>query len=213
MGAMGSIGGSGEDVAVDETMSVSISAGGMYALKPWYAERLAGIRTLLVRQGVSPNVLSVAGITFGALAGVCLWWVPQGWAALMVAPLLAARLAAANLDGAVARDSDRQTPAGSVLNEVGDRAAELAVLAGCLALAPGWLVLLTMLAASTPSWIALACAAAGLERPNGGPVGKTERCLLLGVLAAVPGSATVLLVVITVGSVLTAVLRAVRMWR
>src|SRR5690625_6023213 len=110
-------------------MSVSISAAGMYALKPWYAERLAGVRALLVRQEVSPNVLSVAGIVFGAFAGVCLWWVPQGLAALMVAPLLAARLAAANLDGAVARESGRQTHAGSVLSEIGDRAAELAVLA------------------------------------------------------------------------------------
>lgn len=194
-------------------MSVSISAAGMYALKPWYAERLAGVRALLVRHRVSPNVLSVAGIVFGALAGLCLWLVPVGWAGLMVAPLLAARLAAANLDGAVAREAGRQTRAGSVLNEVGDRVAELAVLAGCLALAPSWLVLLTMLAASAPSWIALAGSADGVKRPNGGPVGKTERCLLLSVVAAVPGSATVLLVVIAVGSALTAVLRAVRMLR
>ena len=79
----------------------------------------------------------------------------------------------------------RATPFGSVLNEVGDRAAELAALAGCLAFAPAALVLAAALAATLPSWVALAGAAAGLERIQGGPVGKTERCLLLALLAAV----------------------------
>jgi CDP-diacylglycerol--glycerol-3-phosphate 3-phosphatidyltransferase len=94
-----------------------------------------------------------------------------------------------------------------VCNELGDRAAELAVLAGCFALAPGWLVVTAMLAASAPSWVALAGVAAGATRINGGPVGKTERCLLLVVLAAVPAHAGTVLVVIAAGSALTAALR------
>lgn len=181
---------------------------GLYALKPWYAVRLEGLRDWLIRHQVSPNAVSLAGIGCGAVAGAALATMPPGWAGLAVGPLLAARLAAANLDGALARETHSQSRRGALLNEVGDRAAELAVLAGCFALAPAWIVLLTMLAASAPSWVSLAGAAAGSGRINAGPVGKTERCLLLTVLAAVPGSATVLLVAMAAGSAITAALRA-----
>jgi CDP-diacylglycerol--glycerol-3-phosphate 3-phosphatidyltransferase len=126
---------------------------------------------------------------------------------VLVATLLALRLAAANLDGALARDTGRGTRFGAVVNELGDRGADLAALAGCFALAPPWLVLLTMLAATAPSWVALAGAAAGATRINGGPVGKTERCLLLVLIAAAPAYAVPLLTALTAGSLLTSALR------
>jgi CDP-diacylglycerol---glycerol-3-phosphate 3-phosphatidyltransferase len=181
---------------------------GLYALKPWYADALSGLRGRLRDAGVSPDAVTAAGVGFGALAGVVLATVPSSpLAAVLVGLLLVARLAAANLDGALARESGRSTRWGAVVNELGDRAAELAVLAGCFALAPGWLVVTAMLAASAPSWVAMAGAAAGAARINGGPVGKTERCLLLVVLAAVPAHAVVVLLVIAAGSALTALLR------
>src|SRR5215831_17946728 len=99
---------------------------GLYICKSWYADRLAPVRQGLVAANVPPTVITTAGIFFGAGAGV----------GLAVAALLAARLACANLDGGVARDGDRATPFGSVLNELGDRAAELAALGGCLVFAP-----------------------------------------------------------------------------
>jgi CDP-diacylglycerol---glycerol-3-phosphate 3-phosphatidyltransferase len=180
----------------------------LYALKPWYGERLAGIRRHLAVRGVAPGAVTAAGVGFGALAGLALATMRSPLvAAVLVAALLALRLAAANLDGAVARETGTSTRWGAVVNELGDRGAELAVLAGCFALAPPWLVLLAMLAASAPSWVALAGAAAGATRINGGPLGKTERCLLLVVLAAAPAYAGVLLVVLAAGSALTAALR------
>jgi phosphatidylglycerophosphate synthase len=181
---------------------------GLYALKPWYADRLAGVRRGLAERWVTPGAVTAAGVGFGALAGLALATVRSpAIAAVLVATLLALRLAAANLDGSLARETGRTTRWGAVVNELGDRAAELAALAGCFALAPPWVVLLAMLAASAPSWVALAGAATGADRINGGPVGKTERCLLLVVLAAAPGYAGVLLAVLGVGSALTAVVR------
>ena len=189
-------------------MSHSSAPSGLYVFKPWYAERLSGVRSWLRQRRVHPDTVSAAGVGFAAVASAALVLLPPGPAALVVGPALALRLAAANLDGELARETGRTSRRGAVVNELSDRAAELVVLAGCFALAPAWIVLATMLAASAPSWVALAGAAAGAPRINGGPVGKTERCLLLTVLAAVPGSATVLLVVIAVGSLLTAGVRA-----
>ncbi|HTZ29946.1 MAG TPA: CDP-alcohol phosphatidyltransferase family protein [Streptosporangiaceae bacterium] len=193
--------------------SAHAAAGGLYSFKPWYARRLAPVRRRLVAANVPPAAITIAGILFGGGAGAALATLRPGPAAgVAVAALLAARLACANLDGGVARDGGRVTPFGSVLNEIGDRAAELAALAGCLALAPASLVLTAALAATLPSWVALAGAAAGLGRVQGGPVGKTERCLLLALLA-VFGWPAVWLPVLAAGSALTAVVRAARLAR
>ncbi|WP_329194167.1 CDP-alcohol phosphatidyltransferase family protein [Streptomyces sp. NBC_01435] len=186
---------------------------GLYALKPWYADRLSGVRASLVRHEVSPDTLTAAGVVAAAGAAAALAWLPAGpAAALPVALLLAARLAFANLDGALARDTGRTTRRGAVLNELGDRVADLVVLAGFLALAPLWLVAVAGLAATLPSWVSLAGAAAGAPRRNGGPVGKTERCLLV-VIAAASGWTVPVLTVIAAGSLLTAALRLAGLWR
>jgi CDP-diacylglycerol--glycerol-3-phosphate 3-phosphatidyltransferase len=73
------------------------------------------------------------------------------------------------------------------------------------------LVLAAALAATLPSWVALAGAAAGLPRVQGGPVGKTERCLLLALMAFF-GFPVVLLTALAAGSALTAAVRLVRIW-
>lgn len=185
---------------------------GLYSLKPWYADRLAGLRAGCAARGVSPDTLTWAGVVCGGAAGAALAFLPAPWAALPVAVLLAARLAFANLDGALARDTGRTTRRGAVLNELGDRAADLATLAGFLAVAPLWLVATAALAATLPSWLALAGAAAGAPRRNGGPVGKTERCLLV-VLAAASAWYVPVLVVVAVGSVVTAGVRLGWIWR
>ena len=189
----------------------SAAVGGLYSFKSWYADLLAPVRRLLVDTEVPPAAITMAGIVFGGGAGAALALVRPGLVAgTVVAVLLAARLGCANLDGGVARDGDRATPFGSVLNEVGDRAAELLALAGCLAFAPAALVLAAALAATLPSWVALAGAAAGLPRVQGGPVGKTERCLVLA-LIAFTGFPTVFLAVLAAGSALTAAVRLARL--
>jgi CDP-diacylglycerol--glycerol-3-phosphate 3-phosphatidyltransferase len=199
-------------------MNTARSASGLYRLKPWYAARLAPIRRRLVAAHVPPAAITMTGIAFGAGAGVVLaaghtaMLRPGLLACAVVAALLAGRLACANLDGGVARDGDRATPFGAVLNEVGDRAADLAALAGCLAIAPAWLVCAAGLAATMPSLASLAGAAAGLGRLQGGPVGKTERCLLL-VLLAGTGLVTVFLAILAIGSAVTAAVRLVRLAR
>ncbi|WP_329023622.1 CDP-alcohol phosphatidyltransferase family protein [Streptomyces sp. NBC_00690] len=185
---------------------------GLYSLKPWYAARLSGVRGALARRDVSPDALTAAGVVSAAGAAAALAWLPAPLAAVPVALLLAARLAFANLDGALARDTGRTTRRGALLNELGDRAADLVVLAGFLVLAPLWLVAITALAATLPSWVSLAGAAAGAPRRNGGPMGKTERCLLV-LVAAATGWAVPVLAVIAVGSLLTAVLRCGGLWK
>lgn len=186
---------------------------GLYALKPWYARRLQVITDGAVRRGISPDVFTLIGV-LGAVAAALVIWRGWWWAALIA---LAIRLAGANLDGAVARARGVSRPWGFVLNEIGDRLSDLLMFAGLTALAAreyaGWsspqvgYVLVAALAATLPTFASLAAAGAGATRRNGGPFGKTERCLVAVLATAFPGALTFWAALIVIGSLGTAIAR------
>jgi len=166
-----------------------------------------------VRRGTSPDFFTVLGVLAALLAAVSIW---RGWWPV-AGILLAARLAGANLDGAVARARGGSRPWGFVLNEIGDRTSDLLMYAGLAALAarvteggatgPVVWVLLAAAAAFLPTFASLAGAAAGAARRNGGPFGKTERCALSVLATAVPSWIPWICGLMLVGSVLTCALR------
>ena len=185
---------------------------GLYALKPWYSRRLSRIVRLAVDRGISPDAFTMLGICGAVLAAGCValgWWLP----ALL---MLGVRLGGANLDGAVARARGVSRPWGFVLNEIGDRSSDLIVFGGLFVLAtrtagmtsaPAVLVAVAAAAASLPTAASLAAAGAGATRRNGGPFGKTERCLAMVVAAAFPAALGWVCVVVVAGSLLTAAVR------
>ncbi len=189
---------------------------GLYALKPWFTGILTPIVNAAVARRISPDVFTAAGVVAagaGAVAvGLGCW--------PLAAVFMVLRLAGANLDGAVARAAERSRPWGFVINEVGDRASDVLAFAGLAVWAarqggPGmhWLswpvimVLLAALASTLPTFAALAAAGAGATRPNGGPLGKTERCLFIVVASAFPVVLPVVSMQMINGSLLTTVLR------
>ena len=180
---------------------------GLYRLKPTYARLLRPFVDTLESRGISPDAVSAAGVACGSAAGLVVAFAEPGpMAALLVAALVAGRLGCANMDGTLAR---RRAPRafGAVVNELGDRIADLALLAGlCTHL--GWATGAVMLAATLPSWASLAVASNGRPRSNSGPMGKTERCALL-VIATATGWFAPIAVVVVIGSVITAAVRLV----
>ena len=182
------------------------SLNGLYSLKPWYAQRLEPVVATLESHHITANAVSVSGVFFAACAGSVLAFGPADpLAAAVVAVLLLARLGCANMDGTLAR---RATPRrfGGVVNEIGDRLADMALLVGFWPHL-GWATFGVLLAATLPSWASLAVTATtGGPRSNAGPVGKTERCLL-AVLAVGSGWYAAFAVVIAAGSVVTSIER------
>ena len=186
----------------------------LYSLKYWYTRRLGVIIQASVRRGISPDVWTAIGVIAAALgcgALVMGWW-------LLAFILLAARLGGANLDGAVARARGVSRPFGFVLNEIGDRVSDLFIMAGLVGLAlrngssttTVYLTLVSLAAATLPTFISLAAAGAGAARLNGGPFGKTERCLAAVVAAALPQYLAIIAWGIIVGSAVTACVRLSR---
>jgi len=62
-------------------------------------------------------------------------------------------------------------------------------------------------AATLPTFAALAAAGAGASRPNGGPLGKTERCVIVVLATAFPVILPVVSMQLINGSLLTTALR------
>ena len=180
---------------------------GIYALKPRFSEALTGVRRSCISLGVTPSHLTWIGVLAGVGAGISLALLTPGpLAALVVGSLLVVRLACANLDGGVARETGTSTRWGAVENEAGDRLADIALLIG-LGVLTGWPVAgLLLFAATLPSWVALAVTAAGCTRRNGGLMGKSERCAA-AVMAALTGWVLLVATAIVLGSVWTAMVR------
>ena len=153
---------------------------GLYAAKPWFTRQLEGFVTVAVNRGWSPDAFPAVAVAFAG--GRQRSPGRYRWPLVLIG--LVGRLAGANLDGAVARARGVSRPFGFVLNEIGDRVSELLPLGALSILA--WqtgsvpalaAALVAMTAASWPTLISLAAAAAGAPRINGGPFGKTERTL------------------------------------
>lgn len=189
---------------------------GLYAAKPWFTRRLERFVGVAVRRGWSPDAFTAVGVAFAAAAaaGLLIGW----WPVVLIG--LVGRLAGANLDGAVARARGVSRPFGFLLNEIGDRVSDLLPLAavGILAWQAGSApalaaALVAMTAASWPTFVSLAAAAAGAPRLNGGPLGKTERALVVLLMSVAvswfPVEAVIVVgsAAIVAGSTLTAATR------
>ena len=180
----------------------------------------------LVARGASPNGISIAGMVAGIGAGLAFAAVPcwpgAAWLLWLAGALLVqARLMANLLDGMVAIGRGVASPVGELFNEVPDRVSDTAVLvglgvaAGCLSLG-----LAAALAAVLTAYIRTTARAAGAPSDFGGPMAKQHRMALATGLAVwcavVSGEAggvwavRAVLVVITLGSLLTAWLRLSR---
>jgi phosphatidylglycerophosphate synthase len=150
----------------------------------------------LERSGVRPDWLTLGAIPAGALGGAAILASPTAPIALLLVPLAAGvRILLNLLDGALARRTGRVHPRGELYNEVGDRVADVLMLApvafvpGAIAPAVWTGVVLAVLA----SFTSVATRAAGGERTYRGILSKPGRMMLLSlfsvtVLVAGPGA-------------------------
>lgn len=156
----------------------------------------------------------------------------DGWARfawLVAAALIQLRLLANLLDGMVAIESGRASPVGELYNEVPDRVSDTATLVGAGYAVGGDIVLgyLAACAALFTAYVRTMGKAAGASQEYCGPMAKQQRMALLTLVALYcgltpahwqptwgdsgeRGLATVALLLIALGSLLTAIRRLVR---
>jgi CDP-diacylglycerol--glycerol-3-phosphate 3-phosphatidyltransferase len=156
----------------------------LYRVKPAMLRGLDPVLGRLELAGVSPDALTLAAVPVGAVAGAAILVSPSAPWVLIVVPLAAAaRLVLNLLDGALARRTGRIHARGELFNEVGDRLADVLMLAP-VALVPGAhpaTVLLGVTVAVLASFTSVAIKAAGGTRSYRGILSKPGRMVLLSV--------------------------------
>lgn len=157
----------------------------LYQIKPKFQAWLRPNVERLAAAGVTANQVTLAAaagsLVVGALAGG-LAWLPG---VFLLMPLwLFARMALNAIDGMLAREHGQQSVLGAYLNELGDIVSDLALTIPFAWAMPssGGEVMLFAILAVVSECAGLIGPLAGATRRYDGPLGKSDRALVLGAL-------------------------------
>lgn len=139
----------------------------------------------LAKRGITPNQVTVAAFVISLLCGLLVAILPQWRQIYFLVPVtLLLRMAMNAIDGMVAREHNMVTPLGGFLNEAGDVLADAALYLP-LALAPGinsTLVVISVVLSGTTELVGVVARGMGGTRRYDGPMGKSDRAFVFGVL-------------------------------
>lgn len=162
----------------------------IYDLKPKFQDLLRPLNSKLADKGVTANHITLLAMIISFLAGGLIVLFPeQRWPLLLVPLILFIRMALNAIDGMLAREHDMKSSLGAILNELGDVLSDvalylpLALIAGVNA---SWLVLVVILSVVS-EMAGVVAIQIGAERRYDGPMGKSDRAFLFGVISLVLG--------------------------
>lgn len=154
----------------------------LYQIKPKFQARLRPLVQRLADQGVTANQVTTAAmlgsIVVGGIVGA-LAWLPG---IFLLMPLwLFIRMALNAIDGMLAREHGQQSALGAYLNELGDIVSDLALVIPFV-LPFGTAVIPFAVLAVVVECAGLIGPLVGASRRYDGPLGKSDRALVLGAL-------------------------------
>jgi phosphatidylglycerophosphate synthase len=168
----------------------------VYDLKPRFQALLRPISQRLVKRGVRPNHVTFAALIGSLMVGAFLFGAgPMRLSFLLLPVWLFVRMALNALDGMMAREHAMSSRLGAVLNELGDIASDVALYLPLASLSPGatWAAVAFAFTASLTETCGILAQVLGAGRRYDGPMGKSDRALLVGamglVAAIVPATA------------------------
>ena len=173
----------GRDALTPGTLVPSV-----YDFKPAFQAVLRPTLRAWVRRGVRPNHLTIAALLGSMAAGLAALparWEPP-WLLVMPAWLFL-RMALNAMDGMAAREFSMSSPLGAVLNETGDALSDVALYLPLAWLRTDltWPAVAFCLAALLTEFCGVLGQALGARRHYEGPMGKSDRALLVGAMALV----------------------------
>ena len=159
-----------------------------YKIKPKFQKLLKPILVGLYKFGITANQITVSSIFLSFFIGISLWFhTDYRWGLLVVPIGLLVRMALNALDGMMARTYNMQSKLGEVLNEIGDVISDLFIFIPMtqikglnhelLAFFIG-LSIINEFAGFMGKLI-------GKERRYDGPMGKSDRAFLVGIICCI----------------------------
>ena len=156
----------------------------VYKLKPKFQQLLHPLLVWLHRRGVTANEITVVAIVFSFGIGVLFWEASAVPLFLLALPIgLLVRMILNALDGMMAREFGQTSRLGEVLNEVGDVVSDVFIFFPLLKYHPEslyWVVAFIVLSVLN-EFAGVMGKVLGGQRRYEGPMGKSDRALLMGI--------------------------------
>lgn len=163
----------------------------IYDLKPRFQALLRPAAEALVKAGVAANAVTLSALGLSLAHGAWLALAPQSrWPLLLLPVTLFVRMALNALDGMMAREHGMKSPAGAVLNELGDVVSDAGLYLP-FALVPGvnaTLVVLVVILGIIGEMAGALGPLLGTMRRYDGPLGKSDRAFAFGLLGFLIGA-------------------------
>lgn len=158
----------------------------LYQLKPRFQALLRPLVRQLAKAGVTANAVTLLAMLLSMALGALLFWQGAEYPQLfLLLPLwMFLRMALNAVDGMLAREFGQQSALGAFLNELSDVVADAALFLPFVLIAPfGWGSVTAVIFLGTLSEMTGAMAPMiGAARQYAGPMGKSDRALLFGIL-------------------------------
>lgn len=162
----------------------------IYDLKPKFQALLRPIVDSLHTRGISPNQVTLTALVLSFVTGVLVAMTSGAtWTLLLVPFVMFVRMALNAIDGILAKEHNMMSDTGAMLNELGDVASDAALylpLAFISGLSPVLVVLFVVVGLFTEV-AGILGAAIGASRRYDGPMGKSDRAFVVGLLSLLLG--------------------------
>ncbi|WP_326980952.1 CDP-alcohol phosphatidyltransferase family protein [Chryseobacterium sp. MYb264] len=155
----------------------------VYKLKPKFQQLLTPILLFLHRNKITANQITISSILLSAIIGILFWNAEHSkWFFLSLPIGLLIRMALNALDGMMARKFNQISKLGEVLNEVGDIVSDVIIFFPLLKFQPEslYLIIIFIVLSIINEFSGLLGKVIGKDRRYDGPMGKSDRALLLG---------------------------------
>jgi CDP-diacylglycerol--glycerol-3-phosphate 3-phosphatidyltransferase len=162
----------------------------IYQLKPRFQALLRPLVRSLAANGVTANHVTVAAVVLSFAGGAAIAFDPDGrWPLLLLPVALFLRMALNAVDGMLAREHGMKSALGAMLNELGDVVSDTALylpLARVPGISPHWVAMVVVLAIVS-EMTGVVAVQIGAQRRYDGPMGKSDRAFLFGLLGLLLG--------------------------
>lgn len=159
----------------------------IYALKPRFQNLLRPLVTRMAAQGITANQVTVMAAAISLLIALLVAWQAEHlWVFVFIPMWMFLRMALNAIDGMLAREFGQQSKLGAYLNELCDVIADSALYLPFALIfdVPALLVVGVVLMAAVVEYAGVLGLMVGATRRYDGPMGKSDRAAVFGLLGA-----------------------------
>ncbi len=161
----------------------------IYGLKPKFQSQLRPLSNGLARAGVTANMVTIVAMLLSFATGLAIFHFRSIRVLLLLPAVLFLRMALNAIDGMLAREHNQKSAVGAILNELGDVFSDAALYLP-LATSPPFdaaLMVLIVLLAVISEMTGVVAVQIGASRRYDGPMGKSDRAFVFGILGLLLG--------------------------